>query len=88
MKRPIRLTVLFGFLAISSVVGFLVLDSSGATPAFAQSSPTPCACTALEKLEYRPISPAEPMARLYVGQCQCGNMSCVVTSGALQCMKP
>ncbi|MGO9443842.1 MAG: hypothetical protein ACLPXB_03590 [Thiobacillaceae bacterium] len=87
MTRPIRLTILFSILAISSLVALLALNWGGATPALAQSVLTPCACTALEKLEYKPVSPAEPMARLYVGQCQCGNMSCVVTAGALQCIK-
>jgi len=85
-KSP-RLLILIGFLATCSVAGFLVLNTTLATPAFAQASPAPCVCSALEKLEYRPVSPAEPLARIYVGQCQCGAMSCVVTTGALQCVK-
>ncbi|MGA7179220.1 MAG: hypothetical protein WBX11_06500 [Thiobacillaceae bacterium] len=87
MSKLSRLLILIGFLAASSVAGFFILNSTMAAPAFAQSSPPPCICSSLEKLEYRPVSPAEPMARIYVGQCQCGAMSCVVTTGALQCVK-
>jgi hypothetical protein len=87
MSKLSRLVILAGLLTTCSVAGFLTLNSTMATPAFAQTVPAPCVCSSLEKLEYKPISPAEPMARLYVGQCQCGAMSCVVTSGALQCVK-
>jgi hypothetical protein len=87
MSKLSRLVILTGVLATCSVAGFLTLNSTMAAPAFAQTPPAPCVCSTLEKLEYKPISPAEPMARIYVGQCQCGAMSCVVTTGALQCTK-
>jgi hypothetical protein len=85
--RPTYLAIFAGLIAIGSTAGFLTLNSSVMSPAFAQAMPAPCVCSTLEKLEYKPVSPAEPIARLFVGQCQCGAMSCVVTSGALQCMK-
>ena len=87
MTKSTRLAIFAGFLATCSVAGFLTLNSTLASPALAQSTPQPCVCSTLEKLEYKPVSPAEPMARVYVGQCQCGAMSCVVTTGALQCVK-
>lgn len=87
MTRSTRLAILAGLLATASAAGFLALGSTRATAAPAQTAPPPCVCSALEKLEYKPVSPAEPMARLYVGHCQCGAMSCVVTTGALQCVK-
>jgi hypothetical protein len=88
MTRFTRLLTMFGFLTACSVVGFLVSNSTVAKPAFAQAAPPPCTCSTLTKLEYTPSGPTDPLvARLYVGQCQCGTMSCVVTTGALQCMK-
>ncbi len=87
MTRFTRLVMLVGFLAVCLVASFFALNSTMAKTAFAQVPPTPCVCSALSKLEYTPASPTEPLARFYVGQCQCGAMSCVVTSGALQCLK-
>jgi len=87
MSKLSRLLILTGLVAACSMGGFLMLNSTLASPAFAQASPSPCMCSSLEKLEFKPVSPAEPMARVYVGQCQCGAISCVVTTGALQCMK-
>jgi hypothetical protein len=88
MNRFTRLVMLAGLLTTCSVVGFLVLNSTVAKPAFAESAPRPCTCSALTKLEYTPTGPTDPLvARIYVGQCQCGAVSCVVTAGALQCVK-
>lgn len=87
MTRLIRLVMLVGLLAAGSLAAFLALNSTMVKPALAQAAPAPCVCSTLAKLEYAPASPTEPLARLYVGQCQCGAMSCVVTSGALQCSR-
>ena len=82
-----RLLVFIAVLATCLAAGWLALNSREATAALPQQAPPPCACSALEKLEYKPVSPAEPVSRLYVGHCQCGALSCVVTAGALQCTK-
>lgn len=88
MNRFTRLVMMFGVVSTCSVVGLLVLNSTVVRPAFAQAAPPACTCSTLTKLEYTPIGPTDPLvARIYVGQCQCGTMSCVVTSGALQCVK-
>jgi hypothetical protein len=87
MTRFTRLVLLVGFLAICSVAGFLALNSTVATAAFAETAPAPCICSTLTRLQYTPAAPTEPLTRIYVGQCQCGAMSCVVTTGALQCTK-
>jgi hypothetical protein len=88
MTRSTRLVMLAAVLTACSVGGFLVLNSAVAKPAFAQAAPPPCTCSTLTKLEYTPVGPTDPLvARIYVGQCQCGAVSCVVTSGALQCTK-
>jgi hypothetical protein len=87
MTRFSRLALLAGCLTICSVAGFLVLNSAVARPAFAETAPAGCTCSTLTKLQYTPVAPTEPLARIYIGQCQCGAMSCVVTTGALQCLK-
>jgi hypothetical protein len=87
MTRFIRMVLLAGILAICSVAGFLAFNSSVAKSAFAEAGPAPCTCSALTRLQYTPAAPTEPLVRIYVGQCQCGAMSCAVTTGALQCVK-
>jgi hypothetical protein len=87
MSRLSHLSIVAGIVATASAVGLLAIQSDAATAAAQQAAPSPCVCSSLEKLEYRPINPAEAIGRIYVGQCQCGAMSCVVTTGALQCSR-
>ena len=87
MNHRIRLAIMAGLLGMGSFVGLLLLNSTAAKPAFAETAPASCVCSSLTKLQYTPAAPTEPLARIYVGQCQCGALSCVVTTGALQCVK-
>lgn len=87
MTRWIRVSMATGILSAASVAGLMTMKSIAATSATPQSAPPPCVCSPVEKLEYKPVNPAETIARIYVAQCQCGAMTCVVTSGALQCSK-
>jgi hypothetical protein len=85
MKKSMRLLIIAG-LAVTGVLGGLMAMQSMAA-AETPASPAPCICSAVQKLEFSPVSPAEPLARMYVAHCQCGNLNCVVTNGALQCSK-
>lgn len=87
MTRWIRVSIVAGILSAASVAGLMAMKSNAATAATPQSAPSSCVCSPVEKLEYRPVNPAETFVRMYVAQCQCGAMTCVVTSGALQCGK-
>jgi hypothetical protein len=85
MTKSSRLLILAGLAVAGTLAALAAVQTVSATSG--PDKPAPCVCSALEKLEYTPLSPAEPLARLYVGHCQCGNLNCVVTSGALQCTK-
>ena len=87
MNRWIRVLIAAGMLTAVSFAGLMAMKSNATTVATPQPAPSSCVCSPVEKLEYKPVNPAETIARIYVAHCQCGAMTCVVTSGALQCSK-
>ena len=87
MTQWIYISIAAGILSAVSVAGLVAMKSNAAVAATPQPAPSSCVCSPVEKLEYKPVNPAETIARIYVAQCQCGSMTCVVTSGALQCSK-
>ncbi len=84
MARWIQISMAAGILSAASVAGLVTMKSNAATAATTQTAPSSCVCSPVEKLEYKPVNPAETIARIYVAQCLCGSMTCVVTTGALQ----
>lgn len=89
MTRFTRLVMLGGLLTTCSIAGFFVRDSAAANPMFPQTTPGPCVCSEVTTLTDPHNTPPAPPIR--IGHCQCGVMSCAVSSVgsqvALQCVK-